>query len=159
MLKGELFDYVFSNFGGLNCQSDLSCITRELHTLLKPGGYVTWVVMPPVSLWELAWGFKGNWKQAGRRLSQNGATAHLEGEYFKTYYHSLPSIRQKFGTDFLLIQVESLGNFSPPPSHLDFADRHPFLYSFLKMLERVTGRIFPFNRFGDHLIATFQRKS
>ncbi|MEJ0029488.1 MAG: class I SAM-dependent methyltransferase [Bacteroidota bacterium] len=38
----EQFDYIFSNFGGLNCIDDLGKVTKHLPALLKPRGYVTW---------------------------------------------------------------------------------------------------------------------
>ena len=41
------FDYVFSNFGGLNCIRDLSLVTLHLSKILNAGAYLTWVVMPP----------------------------------------------------------------------------------------------------------------
>ena len=94
---GNNFDYVFSNFGGLNCIADLSLVTKHLPKIVKPGGYVTWVIMPPIYLWELLWVFKGNVKQAFRRLNAKGTIAHLDGEYFKTYYHSLSQIKSAFG--------------------------------------------------------------
>src|SRR6187402_1192903 len=52
-LKTEKFDYVFSNFGGLNCIDDLAKVTAHLPSLLNDGAYVTWVIMPKVSMWEI----------------------------------------------------------------------------------------------------------
>lgn len=53
-VNGRSFDLVFSNFGGLNCTEDLENIGEKLPALLQPGGYVTWVVMPVLSAWEIA---------------------------------------------------------------------------------------------------------
>jgi ubiquinone/menaquinone biosynthesis C-methylase UbiE len=66
-VKGK-FDYVFSNFGGLNCSSDLKKVTKHLQPLLNPGATITWVVMPPICLWEISWMLKGNFKDAFRRF-------------------------------------------------------------------------------------------
>jgi ubiquinone/menaquinone biosynthesis C-methylase UbiE len=33
-------DYIFSNFGGLNCVADLTFVTKKIPALLKPGGFV-----------------------------------------------------------------------------------------------------------------------
>ena len=82
-LNGQKFDYLFSNFGGLNCTDDLSKVTEDMPEILNSDGYVTFVIMPPICLWELLGIFKGNGKQAFRRLHKNGVIAHLEGEYFK----------------------------------------------------------------------------
>ncbi len=150
------FDYAFSNFGGLNCTQDLSKVTRHLSDLLKPGAFVTWVIMPPVCLSELLWVFKGQWKKAFRRLNKQGTRSHLEGEYFLTYYHSLKKIRSAFGPAYKLIQSEGLAALSPQPHQNNFAIQSPRLYKFLRKLDRVFRNSYPFNRWADHIIVTFQ---
>ena len=155
-LEGRKFDYVLSNFGGLNCIDELSKVTMSLPTLLNPGGFVTWVIMPPVCLWELLWIFKGHGKQAFRRFNQQGVMAHLEGEYFKTYYHSLSQIKEAFGPEFKFIKSEGLCALSPPPSRGDFSAKHPMVYQFLRKLDSLVRSSFPFNRWADHIIVTFQ---
>ncbi|MFM9840622.1 MAG: methyltransferase domain-containing protein [Cyclobacteriaceae bacterium] len=157
-LKGNKFDYVFSNFGGLNCIDDLSKITTHLPDIMNQGGYVTWVIMPPICLWEFLWIFKGHGKQAFRRFLKNGVMAHLEGEYFKTYYFSLSQIKEAFGAKFKFIKSEGLCALSPPPSKSDFPLKHPILYRSLRKLDSVVKKSFPFNRWGDHIIVTFQFK-
>ena len=158
-LTGEKFDFVFSNFGGLNCIDDLSKVTKDLSSILAPGAYITWVIMPPVCLWELLWFFKGYGKRAFRRFRKNGVIAHLEGEYFTTHYHSLSQIKKAFGPEFRLIKSEGLCALSPPPSRGDFPTRHPRLYKFLRGVDLAVRSRFPFNRCADHLIVTFQFRS
>jgi ubiquinone/menaquinone biosynthesis C-methylase UbiE len=155
-LSGDKFDFVFSNFGGLNCIKDLSKVTKNIPVILNPGGYVTWVIMPPVCLWELLWVFKGHGKQAFRRLKKNGVMAHLEGEYFKTFYHSLRDIKTAFGPAFKFVKSEGLCALSPPPSRSDFPLKHPAVYKFLRQLDSMVRSRFPFNRWADHIIVTFQ---
>lgn len=150
------FDYAFSNFGGLNCTQDLSKVTRQLSDLLKPGAFVTWVIMPPVCLSELLWVFKGQWKKAFRRLNKQGTRSHLEGEYFLTFYHSLKKIRSAFGPAYKLIQSEGLAALSPQPHLSNFAIKSPWLYKFLRKLDGVFRNSYPFNRWADHIIVTFQ---
>jgi ubiquinone/menaquinone biosynthesis C-methylase UbiE len=150
------FDYVFSNFGGLNCSSDLRNVTRHLAAKLKPNAFVTWVIMPPFCPWEIMWVLKGHFKQAFRRFHRKGVIAHLEGEYFRTYYYGLNDVRQALGRDFTLIKCEGLGIVSPPPSAVSFISRYPRLYKILVNADAVLRKRFPFNRMGDHLIITFQ---
>jgi ubiquinone/menaquinone biosynthesis C-methylase UbiE len=151
------FDYIFSNFGGLNCCKDLTTVTKHLPRLLKTGGYVTWVIMPPACPWEWMQILKGN-LNAFRRLKKPGVTAHLEGQYFTTYYHSLSDIQISLGPEFGRVRTEGLGSVSPPPSSQAFTVAHPGLYGRLKKLDRVVGCHFPFNRWADHIIVTFQYK-
>lgn len=155
-LNSEKFDYVFSNFGGLNCIDDLARVTKHLPELLTPGGYVTWVIMPPVCLWELLSFFTGNGRQAFRRLNKKGVLAHLEGEYFKTYYFSLSQIKAAFGATFKFIKSEGLCTLSPPPSRADFPAKYPRLYPSLRKLDQSFRHRYPFNQWADHIVVTFQ---
>jgi ubiquinone/menaquinone biosynthesis C-methylase UbiE len=158
LVSEKKFDYVFSNMGGLNCTPDLSRVTQHLPSLLKPGAYVTWVIMPPVCPWELLQLLKGNWRQALRRWNKNGVVAHVEGEYFNTYYHSLKEIRRAFGPAFELIQAEGLAALSPPPHRGDIPMKNPGVYRVLRKADWVTRKVFPFNRWADHIIVTMQYK-
>jgi SAM-dependent methyltransferase len=155
---GGPFDFVFSNFGGLNCIDRLEKVTTQLPSLLRAGALVTWVIMPPVSLWELGWMLKGHGRTALRRLQKNGTIAHLEGEYFKTYYHSLDNIVKAFGSAFDLVALEGVGALSPPPSEGHLPAQHPALYRFLCNLDKSCRKHFPFNRWADHLIVTMKYK-
>ena len=80
------FDFIFSNFGGLNCVPDLTLVTKSISRLLKPGGFVTIVIMPKICPWELALIFRGKFKTAFRRLRQQCVLAHIEGVHFMAYY-------------------------------------------------------------------------
>lgn len=155
-LEGEKFDYVFSNFGGLNCIEDLSQVSRQLPGLLMPGAYVTWVIMPPVCPWELAGVLKGHGTKAFRRLRSQGTISHLEGEYFMTYYHTASKVRDALGSHFRLVKREGLAAISPPPHHGDLPKKMKRLYSFLRSVDRLVRHTFPFNRWADHIVLTFR---
>lgn len=156
LVSGNNFDYVFSNFGGLNCTSDLVRVTRHLPPLLKPGAYITWIVMPPLCPWELLQLMKGNWRQAFRRWNTKGAPAQVEGEHFSTYYHSLKDIRKAFGSAFRFVESEGLAALSPPPHRADIPLKNPRLYHILRMADARMRNYFPFNRCADHIIVTMQ---
>jgi ubiquinone/menaquinone biosynthesis C-methylase UbiE len=158
LVRERDFNYVFSNFGGLNCIASLKNVTKHLPLLLLPGGRVTWVIMPPVCIWEMMAALSGNFKHAFRRFTSDGVVAHLEGEQFKTYYHSLRDIIESFGPDFKLIRAEGLGAVSPQPHHTRFVTSYPRLYKWLRSLDARVRHSFPFNRWADHLIVTMQYK-
>jgi ubiquinone/menaquinone biosynthesis C-methylase UbiE len=155
-LTEKNFDLVFSNFGGLNCTDDLAAVGSHLPSLLKPGGHVTWVVMPVVSAWEIASVVKGN-RAAFRRWNRSGTMARLEGEQFRTWYHPLSSVRKALNK-FELLKVEGIASVSPPPHKIEFPLRYPRVYKLLRIADSVAGRHFPFNRWADHIIATFKLK-
>jgi len=154
-LNGQKFDFIFSNFGGLNCIDDLSRVTKSLHSILNPGGYVTWVIMPSVCFWEIFSLLKGN-KNAFRRFNTNGVVAHLEGKHFRVWYHPLQSIKKSFAPNFKLVRHEGLAALSPPPHVTQFSIKHPFLYKILKKADAAVRNNFPFNRWADHIIVSFQ---
>ncbi len=153
-LEGN-FDYVFSNFGGLNCLEDLNKVVRHLPRLLKPGSYVTWVIMPPYCPWEWSWILKGSGK-AFRRLRAQGTLAQVEGEPFIAYYHSFRDIKKSLGPRFFIRACEGLGSVSPPPSAYSFLSTFPNLSGSLIRLDERVGGIFPFSRWADHIIVTAQ---
>jgi len=155
-LEGRKFDYVFSNFGGLNCINDLSSVSRHLPSLLTPGAYVTWVIMPPVCLWELGGVLKGHGAKALRRFHRHGTLSHLEGEYFRTYYHTASKVRAALGSHFHLVKSEGLAAISPPPHHGAFPKRNRRLYSFLRSVDKLVRHSIPFNRWADHIVLTFR---
>jgi len=153
------FDYVFSNFGGLNCIDDLEKVSRHLPKLLNDGAFVTWVIMPRISPWEWTWILKGKIKTAFRRFNVNGTTARLEGESFTTFYHSLSKIEKSLGPTFRLINTEGLGVISPPPSAENFVKRFQTISYILNRIDRAASRMPLFNRWGDHIIVTFLFRS
>lgn len=149
------FDYVFSNFGGLNCTPDLRQVTKHFELLLTSGAFITLVVMPVVCPWELAGIFR-NGSKALRRFSKGGVKAHLEGEYFQTYYHSLNTIKKAFDEKFTFIKSEGLAALSAQPHTADFPGRYPRLHKLMNRLDERVRNHFPFNRWADHIIVTFQ---
>lgn len=82
--------------------------------------------------------------------------AHLEGEYFLTYYHSLTQIKEAFGEEFKFIKAEGVCALCPPPASIDFSMKHPYFHQFLKTVDAAMRFSFPFNRWADHIIVTFQ---
>jgi ubiquinone/menaquinone biosynthesis C-methylase UbiE len=158
LLTENNFDFVFSNFGGLNCVDDLTRVTRSLPPVLKKDAIITWVIMPKVCPTEWLCAISGNFKFAFRRSIKNGVIAHLEGQYFKTYYHSLSKIKKAFGPRFELVQTESLALLSPQPHSGLFAKRFPRTYRFSRTVDNLLRRAYPFNRWGDHIIVTFRFK-
>jgi ubiquinone/menaquinone biosynthesis C-methylase UbiE len=154
-VKGRNFDFIFSNFGGLNCVDDLKKVTRHFPSLLHEGSFITFVIMPVVCPWEIAGVFRHG-KKALRRFRSQGVLAHLEGKYFQTYYHSLNSIKSSFDSRFKFIETEGLASLCPQPHKNDFPAKYPLLNKMLNHLDERVRNNFPFNRWADHIIVTFQ---
>ncbi len=151
-IHNQKFDFIFSNFGGLNCVSDLRLVTKHFSSVLKNNGIVCLVIMPPVCPWEIIQLIRGKIKFAFRRFNKSGLSANIEGVSFLTYYFSHRKIMNALGPNFKLLKLMSLGFFTPIPQMEVFQNKFPRLLGFLNSLDEITAAYFPFNRIGDHII-------
>lgn len=151
------FDYIFSNFGGLNCTAQLGKVLTDIDKLLKPGGRFTLVIMPRYCIWELAFALKGRLKFAFRRLNKRGTSAHLEGVFFNCYYYSPKFVSNHLKENFRTLSLKGLSIFVPPPFIEYFIERHPKLFRFLECLENKTFHSWPFRNLGDHYMITMEK--
>lgn len=150
------FDAIFSDLGGLNCVPDLTPIIRQLPKVLRPNGLVTWVLMPPVCLWEMAEIFRGHPRLAFRRLAKNGTRAHLEGLHFTVWYFKPEKVLQWFGDDYECLAMEGLSVITPTAESKNFARRYSGLYRTLSWLDdRLSARP-PWRGWGDFFIITMR---
>ncbi len=147
------FDAIFSNFGGLNCVADLTAVTRHLPRLLKPGGVLTWVIMPPICPWELAL-LPRDWRVATRRLRRGGVVANVEGVQFHTFYFTPGQVQKALGPAFQTLELSGLSVVTPTADNDRFARRHPRLFGWLVRLDDWLCRRPFFNRIGDFFILT-----
>lgn len=158
-VQGAPFDAVFSDLGGLNCVPDLTPVIRQLPEVLKPGGIVTWVLMPHICLWEMAEVFRGNFSLAFRRFARGRVNARLEGLRFDVYYFSPRQVLQWFGKDFELVALEGLSVITPTAESKNFAKLHPRLYRALRWLDAKLSPRWPWNGWGDFYILTMRYKA
>jgi ubiquinone/menaquinone biosynthesis C-methylase UbiE len=151
-IHNRKFDFIFSNFGGLNCVSDLILVTKHFPSVLNNNGIVCLVIMPPVCPWEIIQLLRGKIKFALRRFNKSGLSANVEGVSFYTYYFSYNKIMGALGPNFKLLKLMSLGVFTPIPQMEVFQNKFPRLLRFLNSLDEIAAGYFPFNRIGDHII-------
>ncbi|MFQ5400752.1 MAG: class I SAM-dependent methyltransferase [Anaerolineae bacterium] len=145
------FDAIYSNSGGLNCIPDLTAVTCHLPHLLKPGGIVTWVIMPRICPWELALTLK-DWRVGTRRLRPGGVLANVEGVQFMAYYFTARQVRRAFGPRFRQVKLEGLSVVTPTADNKNFAHSHPRLFRWLARLDDRIAHWPPFNGWGDFFI-------
>ncbi|HEU0073117.1 MAG TPA: class I SAM-dependent methyltransferase [Dehalococcoidia bacterium] len=147
--QGGPYDLVFSNLGGLNCTDDLAAVAGGLPDVLKPGGSIVWVVMPPVCPWEMAQALRGHVSTAKRRFSKGGTLANVGGEQVRTWYHSPGKLTQVLGPAFRVEALRSFCFFAPPSYFGGFVRRHPSVVRMLTRLDDALGGAWPVNRGGD----------
>jgi ubiquinone/menaquinone biosynthesis C-methylase UbiE len=155
-IEVKKFEHIFSNFGGLNCAPDLDSIVKQFRLLLKPGGTVTLVIMPPVCPWEIALSLNGNFKTAFRRFQKQGADSNVEGIHFNSYYFSPARIIRSFGKDYRLLKLKGLAGAIPPPYLEKFPEKYPKIFNALVQIEEKVNGYFPFNCWADHFILTMK---
>lgn len=157
-LEEKPFDHVFSNFGGLNCTDRLDSVMLGLDRLLRPGGTCTLVIMPRFSPWELAALVKGRFGLALRRWKLHGTAAHLEGRFFRCYYHSPRQVRRALGKGYRVIGQRALALLAPPPHVSGFPVNRPAVVNALHRFEESIAHAWPFRNWGDHYLITLRKQ-
>jgi ubiquinone/menaquinone biosynthesis C-methylase UbiE len=151
-IEDKKFDFIFSNFGGLNCIPDLSEVTKFLPSLLNKNGRICFVILPTVCPWEIIQIFRGKFSFAFRRFGKHGTLANVEGVKFQTYYFSMKEVMKALGKEFRLLKPGGLGIFTPSPQMEKIPKKFPLLTKSLNKIDEMISGIFPFNRIGDHII-------
>jgi hypothetical protein len=154
-LGDRKFDYIISDFGGLNCTSNLAQALGSFSRLLNPGGKVTLMIMPRICPWELLMVLKGKFRTAFRRL-KGKADARIEGEKFTCYYYS-PAFVMKSLPGFRTITLRGICITVPPEFFSGFAEKYPVLFRLTKAIDRKISGIYPFNRWCDHFLITLTK--
>jgi ubiquinone/menaquinone biosynthesis C-methylase UbiE len=157
-VTGGPYDLVFSNLGGLNCTDDLDAVKHGLDRVLRPGGAIVWVIMPPVCPWELAQALRGHMHTAFRRLRRGGTPANVEGAQVPVWYHTPGRVKRALGPDYRVVGLRSFCLFCPPSFFHGFVQRHPGLVRHLMRLDDRLGGAWPFNRCGDFYALVAQRR-
>jgi ubiquinone/menaquinone biosynthesis C-methylase UbiE len=156
-MKGP-YDHIFSNFAGLNCTQELGKVLSSLKHLLKPGGYVTLVILPKFCLWEFLLLFRGRFKTAFRRFSgKKGTAAHIEGMHFRCWYYNPSFVRKRLKDSFEVVKLEGLCTIVPPSYIRDFATKHAKWYRYLVKKENKMKTRWPWRSIGDYYIISLRK--
>ncbi len=158
-VAGGPWDAVFSDLGGLNCTPDLRPVVAGVDRILRPGGVVLWVVMPPICLWELGLVMRGQARLAVRRLARGGSRAHLEGRYFDVHYFTPQQVVAAFGNSYEVLGVEGLSVVTPTAESRNLAIRHPRVYRALAAVDDAVSAHRPFSGWGDFFIVSLRRRA
>lgn len=152
-LKPKKFDYIFSNFGGLNCIENPWDVLNISASLLNQGGLLTVVIMPKhyPREWLMV---LTNRKKAVRRYKKGFIEANVEGETIKVWYHSLSKLKTELANNFEFLEAKSLGVFLPQNDQ--FGVKRPKLFKLLMKLNEILMVMLP-KGMGDYYVATFQK--
>jgi SAM-dependent methyltransferase len=148
------FDGALSNFGGLNCVTDLRSVAAGLAAHLRPGAVAMLCVMGPYCAWEWGWYLlRGRPDRAFRRLRRGGVPWHG----LTIRYPSIRMLSCAFAPHFRLVRTCAIGAFVPPSYAAGWAARHPRLLSRLNAWERRVETFAAVRSLADHTLLEFER--
>ncbi len=156
-LAGRKFDFVFSNFGGLNCagEDELEEMGKQLFGLTENNATVAFVLMSTNCWWENACFFLKRLKK--RR--QIKTIAKLNETAFPVWYYAPKQLELIFKPYFEKVYQKPVGLFIPPSYLNNFFLRKRFLLKLLWAMERTFGRFNFLANNADHYLMVFKKKA
>ncbi|MFT3793551.1 class I SAM-dependent methyltransferase [Flavobacterium sp.] len=158
--SGEQFDLIFSNFGGLNCLSEirLELFFKNAAELLSENGQLVLVIMPKNTKWEQFYFLaKANFQEAFRRKSHS-AIANVDGQSVLTYYHNPSKTAALASGYFDLKTVHPIGFFVPPSYLEPHFSKKQKLVSFLDSCDIALANSGFLARHADHYLINLQKR-
>lgn len=153
-LSGEAFDGVLSNFGALNCVSDLSQVAGDLAAKLVPGARLLWVIMGRYVPWEWGWYLlRADPARAVRRL--RGSTGWRG---MRIAYPSPRTVTRILRPYFSIDAVRPLGVALPPSYAAAWLGRHPRTLGLLSRAEALAQNLPVLARLADHYLIEATRR-
>ena len=156
----EIFDLLFSNFGGLNClsQQELLVFFNSASSLVSKKGKISLVLMPKNTIWEQFYFiFKRDLTKAFRRKKVL-AIANVDGENVTTYYYNPKDIVHLSKFNFEILETKPIGFFVPPSYLESFFKNKKILLKSLNFLENSVKNWSFLSKYADHYIITLQKK-
>lgn len=156
----EKYDFLFSNFGGLNCltESELGLFFYAAAKVLSDKGKMSMVIMPKNTLWEQFYFLlKFNFNTAFRRKKEV-VFANVDGEKVATYYYNPKDIVHLSQVNFEILEVKPVGFFIPPSYLEPFFKNKKLLLKGLNFLENSIKNSSFLSKYADHYIITLQKK-
>lgn len=154
-LRARAFDGVFSNFGAINCVSDLPSLAAGVAGLLTPGAPLIWVVMGPRVPWEWLWYLlRGDTRRAFRRFRRNG----VEWRGLKISYPTPAQLITALEPYFAVRRLSPLGCVLPPSYAAGWLNRSPRMLDALTRLEWSAQCSSALAAWADHYILEARRR-
>jgi ubiquinone/menaquinone biosynthesis C-methylase UbiE len=156
-LHPNKYDFIFSNFGGLNCTDKLEQVMDSFYEILNENGKVTLVILNKYYLWDWINIFKLKFSKAFYRMSKKPIFANIKDEKIQVYYYSTRQLKALLSQKYELIKIENLGNFYPNTNH-KILTKISFLIPLFIKIDRffVKNNLLPFH-LGDYFIISFQK--
>jgi SAM-dependent methyltransferase len=161
-LAGRTFDFVLSNFGGINCADSktLKQLSAQLHSITNPGAAIALVVMPKKCWWEnMYFRLKGNRKERNRRQQPGPLHVNIHGNNQLVWYYEPADIEQNFSATWTIVYTRPIGFFLPPSYMEAYFKKKKILLTLLYGLEKVFGHFAFLSNYADHFLIVLKRKA
>ena len=158
-LPAAAFDAAYSNFGPLNCVTDLDAAARDIAVRLTPGGLLIASVIGRICPWELAlYLARGDRDRARVRFAAHPVGVPLNGRTVWTRYYTPSEFERPFrAAGFVRVSLRALGLFAPPPYLQGLADRHAGLVHLLERVDDAVGAWPGLRAWGDHFLIALRK--
>lgn len=154
------FNFLFSNFGGLNCLSkaELLSFFENIGIILEQNSKLVLVIMPKNTLWEqFYFTLKGKFSEVFRRKKES-AMATVSAESIPTFYYNPKDIVTLAKSNFECIEYKPIGFFIPPSYLEPFVKKHLLLFRILKKLDNWIKNWSFLSKYADHYIIVLEKK-
>lgn len=157
----DLFDeiknanFIFSNFGGLNCISptELEDFAKRCGNLSPQKTELFFVIMGRKCIWErIYFTLKGKSERAKRRFSKDAVKANIDGSEFNTWYYSPNEILELFDKNFKVECISGVGLFVPPSYLNPFFLNKKLLLKLFNVFDKVICKFKWTANYSDHYI-------
>jgi SAM-dependent methyltransferase len=148
------FDGALSNFGGLNCVTDVGDVVDGLAACVRPGGSALLCIMGPVVPWEWIWYLLH--RQPRKAFRRFARVTWWRGMPIR--YPSIRSTRRLLAPKFEVNRVWALGVLIPPSYVETWARRHPRLLAWWARTERRIERWPGVPQLADHYVVEVTRR-
>ncbi len=157
-IRSNSVDGILSNFGALNCVSNLETVLHESNRILRDNGVFILTLINKFSAVEtLAYLRHGHIRQAFRRWTRGGVSVPVGSGSVLTYYHSLSSLKKMIQGTFTIREVVGLNILTPTPSFESAWQRHPRLTAFASAVERAIDSLPVVSTLGDHFVVVLEK--
>lgn len=157
-LLPEQFEYIYSNFGGLNCTPNLPAVLGSIENLLVRDGYATLVVLNKNYIWDWLRILKFRRKKAFYRRSTRPIYANIKSQKIRVFYYSPREFVRLLPDSMKVVNIEPLSTFYPNVNH-PWLTKYPRLIKSLLRVENLflKLRTSPFF-ISDYFIITLQKR-
>jgi len=153
----DRFDAIYSNFGALNCVSNIHTFVEDCAGLLQDDGLLITNVMGKYCPWEIGFYLlHGRPRRAFVRLSNQHRPVRLGDVKVWTRYYRPRQWYRIFLGRVKMVSYRAMSLTVPPPYLESWSSRHPELFEVLNRWDEILSHVPFFRNMGDHFLMTLK---